>query len=329
MIPPALHTWGFLAWSDIARRRVYPALCAMEGHRILAIGRRDLGNRAPWVPAEIPIRDYEGILRDPTIESVYLSMENGSHEDWVLRALHSGKHVLCEKPVGLDPQSVQRMVDAAQATGRVLYEVDMYAHHPQHAQIQRFVTAAGLGALRGVQMEYAFELKDVNNIRYQAAGGGACHDLLTYVVATADWYLTPNWRPVRGGLRRSGFVDVEAWGGLEDDRGVQVDFRISFCRDYACFYRLHFDQGSLTLNRAFTPPAEYEPFAWLERNNTRESIPLRRADQFVLMLREYVQVVRTPSLRRGLFDRMLRRAENIGRIRSHLSESSASIQAGV
>jgi predicted dehydrogenase len=56
---------------------------------------------------------YEALVRDPDVDAIYVPLPNHLHVDWSIRALEAGKHVLCEKPLGLDAADAQRLLDAA------------------------------------------------------------------------------------------------------------------------------------------------------------------------------------------------------------------------
>jgi len=64
--------------------------------------------------------DYKELLKDETIEAVHVCTPNISHAEISVAALESGKHVMCEKPMAINYQDAQKMLEAAKRTGKKL-----------------------------------------------------------------------------------------------------------------------------------------------------------------------------------------------------------------
>ena len=60
---------------------------------------------------------YEALLADKSVELITVAIPNDSHEEVVVRALEAGKNVICEKPVALSLESLDRMIAAAEKNG--------------------------------------------------------------------------------------------------------------------------------------------------------------------------------------------------------------------
>ena len=177
------------AW--IAGRAVLPAIAASRNGRLVSIASRDL-ERARAIASQHAIRkvarDYDDVLADPEVEAVYIPLVNSLHKEWTERSLAAGKHVLCEKPLGMNAEEAAVMADASHRSGRLLMEAFMYRFHPS---IRAFVEG-----LRGderplhVQASFGFPLSDASNYRLQPAlGGGALLDVGCYTVSVARWLL--------------------------------------------------------------------------------------------------------------------------------------------
>ena len=71
---------------------------------VAAIASRDL-NKSKAAADQLGIPQaygsYEELLADPSIDAIYNPLPNHLHVPWSIRAAHAGKHVLCEKPIGL------------------------------------------------------------------------------------------------------------------------------------------------------------------------------------------------------------------------------------
>ena len=127
--------WGILSTAKIGTEKVIPAMQQGELSRITAIASRDADRaRAAADALGIPNShgSYEDLLADPEIDAIYNPLPNHLHVSLSIQALEAGKHVLCEKPIGLTSQEGQQLVDAGAAHPELkLMEAFMYRHHPQ------------------------------------------------------------------------------------------------------------------------------------------------------------------------------------------------------
>lgn len=180
--------FGILGWGKIARTQLAPAI-AQAGHEVVAIGSRSpTAATLAWSDAHAPARwtSYDGVLKDPRVEAVYIALPNDAHVPWSLKALAAGLHVLCEKPMALTLADVDRLSQAAQTAQRHLHEAYMVLHHPQWAALK----ALDAGPWRHIQVTFSYDNRDPANIRNQAAlGGGALWDIGCYAVLLGHWLM--------------------------------------------------------------------------------------------------------------------------------------------
>ena len=127
---------------------------------------------------------YEALLADPEIEAVYISLPNSLHVDWSVRALHAGKHVLCEKPLSRHPGEVERAFAVAEQHGRLLMEAFMFRHNPQTARVRQMVADGAVGRLRLIRAAFSFATDDPANVRLLAGlEGGGLMDVGCYCIS--------------------------------------------------------------------------------------------------------------------------------------------------
>ena len=111
--------WGFIGAGWIARQAMAPAVHAAGNARLLAVASRERGRSAALEPSVIR-SSYDEVIDDPDVDVVYVCLANHQHEEWVVRALAAGKHVLCEKPLAIDAAQAERMAAAARDADRLL-----------------------------------------------------------------------------------------------------------------------------------------------------------------------------------------------------------------
>jgi predicted dehydrogenase len=175
--------WGLVGCGDIAERRVAPALKATGS--LLAVAASRAERAAEFARRhEVPRSsgDWRDLVRDPEIDALYVATPVGLHPEPTIAAAEAGKHVLCEKPMALDPASCERMVAAARAHD-VRLGVAYYRHHyPAVARLRAILASGEIGSPVLVHAQ-AFEAFDVAPdhprawfLRRADAGGGPMFD---------------------------------------------------------------------------------------------------------------------------------------------------------
>lgn len=180
--------WGVISTANIAVEKVIPAMQQCAHGTVVAIASRQL-DQAKSVAQKLGIPDahgsYQELLADPSIDAIYNPLPNHLHVPWSIKALEAGKHVLCEKPVGLDVPDAMKLRDAARSAPELkVMEAFMYRFHPQWIRVQELVNSDFVGELRTIQTFFSYYNDDPNNIRnVESMGGGGLMDIGCYPIS--------------------------------------------------------------------------------------------------------------------------------------------------
>ena len=181
--------WGVLGVAAIAVQKVIPAMQRGKDSEIAAIASRELGKarkaaRALRIPKAYG--SYEELLADPEIDAVYNPLPNHLHVPWSIRAAEAGKHVLCEKPIGLNVDEAKRLRDARDRTGMKIGEAFMVRTHPQWLKALELVRGGRIGEVRSFMGFFSYSNPDPANIRNVLEyGGGGVMDIGCYPIFTS------------------------------------------------------------------------------------------------------------------------------------------------
>src|SRR5688572_24526614 len=143
--------WGVLGVAKIATVKVIPAMQRGEASTVTAIASRDLA-KAEEAAASLGIPkaygSYQELLTDPEIDAIYNPLPNHLHVPWSIKAAEAGKHVLCEKPIGLSSAECRDLMAARDSTGMKIGEAFMVRTHPQWLRTRELVRAGAIGKMR-------------------------------------------------------------------------------------------------------------------------------------------------------------------------------------
>lgn len=172
--------WGFLGAGFVASRGMAPAVHASRSAALYAVASRDEQRSASLEPKRVHAT-YDDLLADETVDAVYISLANNQHREWVTKSLEAGKHVLCEKPLGLNASEVAAMFDVAEKNDRRLVEAVWGRWHPRFVRLVDAVTSGEIGAIEHIETAFTFTSEMTENYRLNPLmGGGALLDVGCY-----------------------------------------------------------------------------------------------------------------------------------------------------
>ncbi len=288
--------WGVLGVAKIAAGAFIPAVAGSANSEVVAIASR-MQEKADAAASEFQIPrsyvSYEDLLDDPDIDAIYNPLPNHLHEEWSVRALEAGKHVLCEKPLAMDAAGARRMESASRKTGRLLMEAFMYRFHPQWDLVRDLIAGGRVGSVRAVHTWFHYPPNPRTNVRYVPGyGGGGLLDVGCYCVDSSRLVFGEEPISARGALRLDdeAGVDVLAAGVLEFPSGIAT-FTCGIEQDGDQQVHITGTDGHISVTRPFNPWPHKPVRIVLSRPDEIESFEVPVTDQFMLEVEAFAAAI--------------------------------------
>lgn len=282
--------WGVLSTAKIGREKVIPALQASEHNEVVAICSRNLPSAqasATQLGIARAYGSYEELLADPEIDAIYNPLPNHLHVEWSIKALQAGKHVLCEKPLGLNTADAQRLVDATRAYPHLkVMEAFMYRFHPQWQLAKKLVDEGRIGKIYAVHSHFSYNNREPDNIRNKIEwGGGALLDIGCYSVSLSRWLFNEEPAQVLGQIRPTPGEEVDCLTSaiLEFSAG-SASFTCATKIEPVQYAEAIGDEGSIYIEQPFyTDTSLPLPKLRITRNRVVEEIELPDTNHYSAM----------------------------------------------
>lgn len=249
--------WGVLSTAKIGREKVIPALQASQYNDVVAICSRDeqsARKAADALNIEKAYGNYHELLSDPDIDAIYNPLPNHLHVEWSIKALEAGKHVLCEKPLGVNTEDALRLVAVANANPHLkVMEAFMYRFHPQWQLAKKLIDDGRIGKLRNVHSNFSYNNRETDNIRNKIEwGGGALLDIGCYSVSLSRWLFGQEPDQVLGHITPMPGEEVDCLtSGILEFREGTATFTAATKIEPQQFMEACGEEGSLYLGRPF------------------------------------------------------------------------------
>jgi predicted dehydrogenase/aryl-alcohol dehydrogenase-like predicted oxidoreductase len=181
--------WGIIGTGNIAKTFA-KGLAGSKTGTLLAVGSRSKELAEKFRESfKVPraYSSYDELLEDDEVQAVYISTPHPFHAEWAIRAAEAGKHILCEKPIGINFPEAMAIVEAAQRNDVFLMEAFMYRCHPQIKKLLELIRDKVIGEIRMIQATFSFHagFNPDGRIFSNALAGGGILDVGCYCTSMA------------------------------------------------------------------------------------------------------------------------------------------------
>lgn len=182
--------WGILSTGKIAHRFAMALSKSTTGKLVAVASRAEASAHA--FTKKHGVRDahgdYASLLANPEVDAVYIATPHPMHLEWAIKCAKAGKHILCEKPAGMNRGETEQMIEAAKAHGVFFMEAFMYRCHPQTRILRELIRSGEIGEIRMIHASFSynrefFDPKD--RLFARELGGGSILDVGCYGVSMA------------------------------------------------------------------------------------------------------------------------------------------------
>jgi dihydrodiol dehydrogenase / D-xylose 1-dehydrogenase (NADP) len=183
--------WGILSAGKISHDFVVgTAALPKEEHQVVAVAARSLESAQKFAKVHEIAKaygSYEELVKDPEIDVVYVGSVNPQHLPLVKLSLNNGKHVLCEKPLGINVKETKEMQALAKSKKLFLMEAIWSRFFPVYQELKKRIDNGSLGDVLQVVVTFGVLISEVDRLKLKELGGGTTLDIGVYCVQFAEF----------------------------------------------------------------------------------------------------------------------------------------------
>jgi predicted dehydrogenase len=290
--------WGILSTARIGREKVIPAIQNAKNCEVVAIASR-VYERAEKTAKNLGIpkvyEGYENLLNDPDIDIVYNPLPNHLHVPCTIKALEAGKHVLCEKPIGMNLRETRILKDEmAKHPELKVMEAFMYRFHPQWQKVKQIIDEGFIGEVKHLNSFFSYYNDDPEDIRNRSnIGGGALMDIGCYCISFPRFIF--NKEP----KRVVGIIDYDNKMHTDKLTSAMLDFGKGQTATFTCSTQLMYNQraeisgteGRIVVEIPVNAPADKPAMVLLQTPVRNEEILCGPANQYTIQAELFAQSV--------------------------------------
>lgn len=281
-------SWGILSTANIGTGKVIPAMQKGTSSEVNAIASRDL-DKAKQVAKNLGIAkaygSYEELLADKDINAIYIPLPNHLHVEWTIKSLKAGKHVLCEKPIGINyDEAVYLQNELKNFPKLKVMEAFMYKHHPQIQKVKELITNGKIGELRTIHTMFSYYNDNPNDIRNMAdIGGGGLLDIGCYCISISRFLFNAEPKQLCATIEYDPKLKIDRLVSsvLKFEKGNSL-FTCSTQLENNQFAKIFGTKGKIEIENPFTPPFDKKEKVTLILGDDTEIISFEPSNHYTI-----------------------------------------------
>ncbi|MFF1252306.1 Gfo/Idh/MocA family protein [Pseudarthrobacter sp. NPDC058329] len=200
--------WGIVGTGGISRQ-ITADFALVADADVVAVSSRHASSAKDFadtfrIPASFD--DYNSML-NADIDAVYIGTPHVTHFELARAALERGRHVLCEKPIGLDAGEVRELAAIAAKSGAFLMEAMWMKFNPLYLRLREMVDAGAIGEIRSVRSAFGAPFPRDDSSRWKR-GGSTLLDQGIYPVTLSHMFLGDPSGITAAGIVQENAVDL-------------------------------------------------------------------------------------------------------------------------
>ena len=186
-------TFGFIGSGNMGGA-IATAVCKAVDPRSVILANRTYEKAIAFAEKYNISKVYENIddlFIDKNVDIVYIATPHNKHIGYILKALESGKHVLCEKAITLNLDELNKAVILANEKNLILAEAMTIYNMPLYNELEKIISSGALGEFRLAQVNFgSFKEYDMTNRFFNMdLAGGALLDIGVYALSLVRMFM--------------------------------------------------------------------------------------------------------------------------------------------
>ncbi|MBE6066802.1 MAG: Gfo/Idh/MocA family oxidoreductase [Clostridium lundense] len=188
--------WGIIGASGISDECTIPGILKSNNSEVVAVMSRTM-EKAEKIRQKYNVKkaysNIDDLLQDEEVDVVYIATPVFDHKDSVIKSAKAKKHIFLEKPMGLNPEECEEMIQVCKENGVKLGLAFMMRFGDYHIKVKKLLEEKIIGDVINTRIQYSWWYPDDNVWRLdpKLSGGGTvvdlgshCIDLIQYLLGT-------------------------------------------------------------------------------------------------------------------------------------------------
>jgi predicted dehydrogenase len=204
--------------------------------------------------------DYKELIKSNSVDSIYISTLNNTHNDLILECVKNNKNILCEKPMGISADEANVVYEKLKHSSVFFNEAIAYRSHPQTIELLKLIQKNEIGKIKKIESSFGFKIRKINKkSRFFNAelGGGAILDLGCYPISFFQLFLNENEKlkliNAEGSFVSTG-VDNYAKINFLSEQNIELNVKISLKENLENNCKIYGTDGIIIVPAPWLPP---------------------------------------------------------------------------